>query len=103
MHQKFYFEDGSVLNLSIDEPNEGTMAMIAYQKITTYVDEELLDDPDIVLESEAVLADIDEEDDELELDEDDLEDLDEEWVDDEEEFDDEWLDEDDDGGDEDWR
>jgi hypothetical protein len=99
MTQKIYFDDGSVLDITLVKPEKETMALIAYRKLTDYIEEELLTDPKLkLLEGEAGLVNEEESLDDLSLDEEDLEDLDDleeledDW-DDEEEFDDEWLEE----------
>lgn len=97
MSQKIYFDDGSILEVTIVKPEKGTMAMIAYRKLNDFLDEELFDDPNLIplAEVEAVVEDPEDLTD-LSLDEEDLEDLDEfeedEWED-EDEFDDDWLEE----------
>ena len=101
MNSKLYFEDGSSLVISIEEPETGTMAMKLYKKLSRYVEEELVDDPNITLLNQTQLAAADDELDDLSLDEEDLDELDEEWVDeDEDELDEDWSD--DDEEDDDW-
>jgi hypothetical protein len=98
MNRKLFFEDGSVLEVEFNIINTGSMAIRALQRLTKYLDEELIEEFQLILQDE-------EED--LALDEEELEDIDEleeDWLDDEdyleeeefdEELDEEWEDEED--------
>lgn len=86
MNRKLFFEDGSSIEISLNISDEGKMATVAIQKLTEFLDDDLMDDPRLALQDETAEADREEE----ELD--DLYDIDEEWVD-EEEFDEDWEEE----------
>jgi hypothetical protein len=89
MDRKLIFEDDSSIEISIVIQEEGKMSEIALQRLTEFLEEELLMDPRLTLQ-EASLLELEEEDlGDLELDEDD------EWLEDEEELDEGWEDEDD--------
>ncbi len=103
MNQKLFFEDDSSIEITINIVEEGKMAKLAMQRLQAFLDEELLDHPQLTLQTENEF---------LELDEEDLEDFDEEeedWLEEEEEdleeddwdeeeedldYDSEWVDED---------
>lgn len=93
MNRKLFFEDGSVVEVSINVTEEGKMAKIALQKLTEFLDEELIDDPRLVFQEEEVEADLDVEDEDLALEDEDLALEDEDWLDDEE-IEDDWEEED---------
>jgi hypothetical protein len=87
MARKFFFEDGSSLEVTIDIQEDGKMATTAAQILEEFLDEAFLDNPQLLLEEEEDFIDLDEED----LEE--LEEFDEDW--DDEDLDDDWDDEDD--------
>jgi len=104
MSQKIYFDDGSILEVVLTKPGKETMAMIAYRKLSDFMEEEMLDDPKLKLLVEPEAAVTEEDLDDLSLDEEDLEDLDEfeeDWED-EEELDDDWEDEEEEAYDDEW-
>lgn len=90
MNRKLFFEDGSVIEVVITVAEEGKMAKVALQKLTEFLDDDMLDDPRLALQEEEADLDLDEE----ELDDELIDDLeDEEWLD-EEEIEDDWGEED---------
>jgi hypothetical protein len=89
MDRKLIFEDDSSIEITIVIQEEGKMSEIALQRLTEFLDEELLMDPRLALQ-ETSLLELEEEDlGDLELDEDD------EWLEDDEELEEDWEDEDD--------
>jgi hypothetical protein len=100
MKRELFFEDGSAMEVNLEVSIRGTMATAALQRLIDFLDYELPDEPDIALQAEGDILDIEEEvlaDEELE----DIDDLEEEWEEDWEEED--WEEEEEeDGLDEDW-
>ena len=97
MKRDLLFEDGSMVEVTVEVAVKGQMATVALQRLIEFMDEELPHDPEIALETESEVLDLSEE--HLE----DLEELDEEW---DEDLDEEWDEEDEDESledyDEDW-
>jgi hypothetical protein len=104
MKRELVFEDGSALEATLDITVKGTMASAAFQRILEFLDYELPDEPDIALQAEGELLDLDED----VLDEEDLEDIteldddllewdeeEEEWEEEEEDVDETWDEEED--------
>lgn len=96
MSRRVPFEDGSVLEISANIVTEGKLATAAYRKLMEFIEDELVDNPDVSSED---LSDLDEDDfEELDdKDEDEDEDLDDlslddidDWDDDDDDFDDGW-------------
>ena len=96
MKRDLLFEDGSMVEVTIEIAVKGQMATVALQRLLEFLDEELPHDPEITLETESEVLDLDEEnlEDIEELDEEWDEDLDEDWEEDEDEEDLEDYDED---------
>ena len=78
MNRKLFFEDGSVVEVSITVTEEGKMAKIAFQKLFEFLDEELIDDPRLAFHEEELEVDLDLDEEEL-ADDEDLELEDEDW------------------------
>ena len=102
MKRDLLFEDGSMVEVTIEIAVKGQMATVALQRLLEFVDEELPHDPEITLETESEVLDLDEEnlEDIEELDEEWDEDLDEDWEEDEgeedlEDYDEDWDDDED--------
>lgn len=96
MNRKILFGDNSALEIVVSMPEGGKMAVIAYNTLLDFIDEELLDHPDLSLQTDEDLTEL-EEDDELTLDDLDEEEFgDDDFIDldaDEEELDEEELEE----------
>ncbi len=91
MSRKFFFEDGSSLEIIIDILEEGKMAVTAAGLLEEFLEQAFLDNPQLLFEEEEDFIDLDEEDlEELDEFEEDWEeeDLEEDW-DEEEDFEDE--------------
>jgi hypothetical protein len=102
MKRDLLFEDGSMVEVTIEIAVKGQMATVALQRLLEFLDEELPHDPEITLETESEVLDLDEEnlEDIEELDEEWDEDLDEDWEEDEgeedlEDYDEDWDDDED--------
>ena len=102
MKRDLLFEDGSMVEVTIEIAVKGQMATVALRRLLEFVDEELPHDPEITLETESEVLDLDEEnlEDIEELDEEWDEDLDEDWEEDEgeedlEDYDEDWDDDED--------
>jgi hypothetical protein len=83
MKRDLLFEDGSMVEVTIEIAVKGQMATVALQRLLEFVDEELPHDPEITLETESEVLDLDEEN----LEDEDIEELDEEW---DEDLDEDW-------------
>jgi hypothetical protein len=90
MKRDLLFEDGSMVEVTVEIAVKGQMATVALQRLLEFLDEELPHDPEITLETESEVLDLDEEnlEDIEELDEEWDEDLDEDWEEDEEDLED---------------
>jgi hypothetical protein len=102
MKRDLLFEDGSMVEVTVEIAVKGQMATVALQRLLEFLDEELPHDPEITLETESEVLDLDEEnlEDIEELDEEWDEDLDEDWEEDEgeedlEDYDEDWDDDED--------
>jgi hypothetical protein len=92
MKRELLFEDGSSLDVTIEIAVRGTMAATAFQRVIEFLDYELPDEPDIALQGETELLELEAE----VIEEEDLEEigeLEEEWEDEEEWEEEEWEEE----------
>jgi hypothetical protein len=99
MNRKIFFGDDSALTISISVAEEGRMAAIAYNSLLDFIEDELLEHPELSLQAGTNMAELEndlslDELDEEEFEDEDLTDLDEDEIDEEELEDDDWEDED---------
>jgi hypothetical protein len=97
MKRDLLFEDGSMVEVTVEITVKGQMATVALQRVLEFVDEELPHDPEIMLETESEVLDLDEDDlgDIGELEDEWDEDLEDEWEEEEDEenledYDEDW-------------